>query len=479
VISSNAAQIAAGRFSLTPAILHLSLIDEPTGKLTVHLEKPNGTSVSLDGKKVEFSSDNKAIATVSKNGMVTAHNYSKPTTISVLVDGRNPDNWSYIRVSNSSLGLKMLTLPGENIVFEIAKKVRGLNYEKIFKDYEGVRVTDIAYQLEKEATSIEPNNGGIQYMANEVGYDHESLVACGISGNPCILGSNLDYAGNCLIDEGDLSPCWFVIFHELGHNFTFTSQRFSDFIDSHSDADYSEGLATLAGFYAIQKLLTKASTYSLSDKIVTSLSGYFGAYLHDLDVYVAAGADYKTLDANILDGIMVRLEEDYGLSFWYRFFSVFLPARDSLEVDLKTDAEVATYFVAACSAAARTDLRSRFRDEWGFPIINNFYNRVYPDVQKAVAQRDPRARIRAERRVKVGDVVKLDGKSSWDLQGLPLTYSWTIAKKPAGSIAALWGASRVSPTFIPDKKGKYTVELAVDNGLVVSLIEKKVISAKF
>ncbi len=312
-------------------------------------------------------------------------------------------------------------------------------------------------------------------MVNEVGHQSEGLVMCGGAGNPNIFGTDVDkvFHNSCLIiayeNPADASPQWFVYFHEIGHNFTACFDRFRDFALEH-DA-YLEGLASLAGFYAFEKILNNASTYGLSNKIVTSLQQDYGRdtrFLSALDAYVAAGADYQTMDADIVDGILIKLEEDYGLSFWYRFFSVFLPAYETLEVDLTTDAEVATYFVAACSAAARTDLRTRFRDVWGFPINDGFYNQIYPAVQIAVAQRDPRARINYTGEVQIGNMITLDGSSSYDPQGLPLTYAWSLTKKPVTSSAFLSDPSSVSPTLPFDKAGDYTVTLMVDNGLTTS-----------
>jgi hypothetical protein len=259
----------------------------------------------------------------------------------------------------------------------------------------------------------------------------------------------------------------------MGHNFTLTSCRFCDFAGSHSDADYVEGLATLADLYAIDKMVAYSPTYGLSNQIVATMieTALETVYLNDLDTYVAAGADYSALTPNIIDGILLRLKEEYGLSFFYRFFSVFLPANETLEEDLDTDSEVATYFSAACSAAARADLRSRFRDEWGFPIDDGLFELIYPNVQIAVAQRDPRAHVRATGLVLVESTVTLDGSGSYDPQGLPLSYTWSLTSKPGGSTATLSDPATVSPTLTVDIVGRYTVTLAVDNGLVASLLE--------
>jgi hypothetical protein len=72
-----------------------------------------------------------------------------------------------------------------------------------------------------------------------------------------------------------------------------------------------------------------------------------------------------------------------------------------------------------------------------------------------------------DRTVKIGQTVQLDGNASFDPEGLPLTYSWTLVS-PAGSAAHLSNASIVNPTFVADVEGLYTTTLTVNNGLISS-----------
>jgi hypothetical protein len=65
----------------------------------------------------------------------------------------------------------------------------------------------------------------------------------------------------------------------------------------------------------------------------------------------------------------------------------------------------------------------------------------------------------------VGASVALFGGASTDPNLLTLTFSWTMTSRPAGSSAALTGASTVSPTFIVDSPGTYVVSLVVNNGV--------------
>ena len=66
--------------------------------------------------------------------------------------------------------------------------------------------------------------------------------------------------------------------------------------------------------------------------------------------------------------------------------------------------------------------------------------------------------------VTVGSTVTLNGSQSTDVDGFPLTYSWSLISIPAGSAATLSGATTVSPTFVLDVAGTYIAQLIVNDG---------------
>jgi len=70
--------------------------------------------------------------------------------------------------------------------------------------------------------------------------------------------------------------------------------------------------------------------------------------------------------------------------------------------------------------------------------------------------------------VMVGTTVTLNGSSSSDADGNPLTYLWSFVSIPAGSGASLTGPTTVKPTFLADKTGQYVVQLLVNDGTVSS-----------
>jgi hypothetical protein len=69
----------------------------------------------------------------------------------------------------------------------------------------------------------------------------------------------------------------------------------------------------------------------------------------------------------------------------------------------------------------------------------------------------------------LGSLVTLDGSASFDANGDPLTYSWSLTSKPADSTAVLKNPTSVSPTFTVDRAGTYIVQLIVNDGTLSSV----------
>ena len=63
----------------------------------------------------------------------------------------------------------------------------------------------------------------------------------------------------------------------------------------------------------------------------------------------------------------------------------------------------------------------------------------------------------------VNDTVTLHGENSSGTSGYSLTYSWSLTSRPAGSAAALAGATTANPTLVADQPGVYVAQLIVND----------------
>ncbi len=152
---------------------------------------------------------------------------------------------------------------------------------------------------------------------------------------------------------------------------------------------YCEGLASLAAMWSWQSIM--ANPQGLGAAALSDLDRHFIAYANgwrqSLLDYQNAGSNYDAIDANIVDGILLEMHDDFGMDAWFDLFSTFLPAEEPLPVTLDTKEKQATWFVAAMSVSAGEDLRSRFETEYGFPIDYAAWDEILGAVQQRIAAR--------------------------------------------------------------------------------------------
>lgn len=80
------------------------------------------------------------------------------------------------------------------------------------------------------------------------------------------------------------------------------------------------------------------------------------------------------------------------------------------------------------------------------------------------ANHPPVANAGADQNVTVGAQVTLQGGSSSDPDGDPLTYQWRAISSPGGTPVSITGGSTAQATFTPSAAGVYEIELTVSDG---------------
>jgi hypothetical protein len=101
---------------------------------------------------------------------------------------------------------------------------------------------------------------------------------------------------------------------------------------------------------------------------------------------------------------------------------------------------------------------------------------VADTVSISTSNSTPVADAGPDQSVLVTDTVTLDGSGSTDVDGDPLTYSWSLSSVPSGSGATLSDATAVGPTFVVDLPGTYVAQLVVNDGTVDSIADTVSIS---
>jgi hypothetical protein len=112
-------------------------------------------------------------------------------------------------------------------------------------------------------------------------------------------------------------------------------------------------------------------------------------------------------------------------------------------------------------------------------VVNDGYHNSSPS-QVIISTQDsaPVANAGANQTVPIGTTVQLNGSGSTDVDGQPLTYSWSFVSVPTGSKSTLTNPTSVNPTFTTDRAGSYVVQLVVNDGILNSAPASVTISSQ-
>ena len=111
-------------------------------------------------------------------------------------------------------------------------------------------------------------------------------------------------------------------------------------------------------------------------------------------------------------------------------------------------------------------------------VVNDGFDDSLPDTATITTQNSPPvADAGLDQSVDVGETVNLDGSFSFDVDGDPLTYLWSLISAPEGSIASLSNVVSVTTQFIADLEGIYVAQLTVNDGTVDSTPDTAMVTA--
>ncbi len=433
IISSNYTAVHTGTFQLLPPILLLPSSSSAT--VTPSILFSDKSPVSLTNSIPTFQSSLLSVSTVDINGLVKAVRppvtFSETPYIVASLGDIQANNATVVRITSQDLGFSLVPLRGEQVGFYLPNKpLSGTNYLSLFSDWEVVRVTDLAYRTMAEVVGLRPFKGDTLFLVNDPGHGNDGTVPCGISGNPIRLGTDVDTGNSCMVVAGrDASPQLWVILHEMSHDFMGENPRFGKFVgggDSNGQFSYSEGLASNLGTQSYLTLQARKSEWNVPQKVLDNLSSiYHVSTTPDLDVYIANGKRYAQLNPSVVYDLMLVGYQVGGAKTFERFYNLFKPVYSKLPLAPTSTDEQATYFAAALSAAAGTDLKVRFKQEWGFPIIDSYYDAVFSVLKTAL----------------VASNYTLPGKAnlvspSGTIQASFPTFSWNAV--PSSTLYYLW-----------------------------------------
>ncbi len=395
--AANQVRVQAGRFALRPAVLLLAASGPTTGTVVADVRNADGSILSRAGRTFSYFSTNPSVASVDSNGVVTAlrppRDFGETPYVTAVLEGVQSTNAALVRVTTDTLRLTMVPMEDRHVAFYLPQQaIQGFDYRAIFTTWDATRVTELAYQAMADLVGLRPFGGGIQFLVNDPGHGSDNTVPCGLTGNPVRLGTDIDrpvHNSCCIVAWGDGAPHFTVFFHETAHNFLDDNSRFGQFLrgSPNSNWAYSEGLASNVAARAALTLQTRQAEWIIPQRVLDYIMPiYHLLTTPDLDAYVANGARYEQLNPSVVYDLMLKGYQAAGPGFFRRFYAIFQPTYSALPGAPNSDREQATFFAAAVGAAANQDMRDRFKTQWGFPIVDAYYDTVYPQLLAAANQ---------------------------------------------------------------------------------------------
>ncbi len=201
--------------------------------------------------------------------------------------------------------------------------------------------------------------------------------------------------------------------------------------------------------------VTVTTQYGTSNAVTLTISGTQVGCMYPAPVANAGPAQTVSIGAVVqLDG--TGSTDLAGNSLTYSWSFVSIPSGSAASISAPASSKPT--FVADVYGSYTVQL-----------IVNDGYHNSAPS-QVIITTKDsaPVANAGPSQTVPTQTLVQLNGSGSTDVDGNTLTYAWSFVSVPTGSTATLSTPTSVAPTFTTDKKGTYTVQLVVNDGILNS-----------
>ncbi|MBS0455666.1 MAG: PKD domain-containing protein [Proteobacteria bacterium] len=313
---------------------------------------------------------------------------------------------------------------------------------------DSLNATSIADQVVVTASQLNKNNAPVAVA----GPDQNVLV-----------GATVELDGSGSVDaDGDL----------LSYTWSFTSKPAGStaqlsYIDGVSDDPAPTFVADVPGVYVIGLVVNdgKANSTAQASVTVTAAPGNVAPVAN-------AGDDVSTVVGTTVDlsGVLSS-DANVGDTLTYSWTLVSAPA-GSVAVPGNSSSATATLTPDKPGVYV---VQLVVTDNQG---LSSAPDNVVVTAGAAGVNLAPVAKAGLRQRSTVGQTVTLDGSKSYDPNGTALTYAWKFKSKPKKSTATIAGATTAAPTFVPDVRGNYVVQLIVSDGQLKSVASTVMIQVK-
>ena len=381
----------AGSLHLFPYNLHLTAGAVSSQPLVV-----KNRSGTVQSGTVVFYDYNTSLISIDSLGYVHALRAETDEEIGTWVNaqfnGEKVQNTCVVRVLSQNYNLDYTEVVGEHTVLYYPVSISGEDIQSQVELYQIPLVDEYAYDLEAEYMGLFPFDSAWQIIEVDFG-EGELQRVCGISGNPFRLGWNItgNEWQNCFLVPflPPRSPQWFIMYHEIAHNFTWPSNTFGQGLGQ--VVHYSEGIASALAVEVMQDILDHPIRYPLGNAADTSMDFVVAmqrnGFNDSFQTWLTGGADFSHIDANIMDGIWLRYRDSAGVNFARRFFtplqprfqSEMMPLLDSLAL-YDFAASRHTLFAALVGAAFEQNLANVFQNDYHYPLVQPLHDYMYATV---------------------------------------------------------------------------------------------------